>query len=50
MPVVTLREDKTVLVGDNLRIMVVEIHCKQIRLGIEALPEVLILQEKIMKT
>ena len=44
--VVTLREDETVLVRDNVRIMVVETHGKQVRFGIEAPPEVLILREK----
>lgn len=50
MLVVTLKEDEKVLIGDNVRIMVVKIHGKQVRLGIEAPPEVLILREKNMKT
>jgi len=50
MLVITLKENETVLVGDNVRIMVVEIHGKQVRLGIEAPPEVLILRERIVKT
>ena len=50
MLVATLKEDETVLVEDNVRILVVEIQGKQVRPGIEAPPEVLILQEKIMKS
>ena len=49
MLVLTLKVKEKVLIGDNIHIMVVESHGKQIRLGIEAPPEVLILREKLTK-
>jgi carbon storage regulator len=50
MLVVTLKKDEKVLIGDDVRIMVVQIQGKQIRLGIEAPPGVLILRDKISKS
>jgi carbon storage regulator len=50
MLVVTLKENEKVLIGDRVRIMVVEIHGKQVHLGIEAPQEVLILREKVTKS
>ncbi len=47
MLVVTLKEDEKILLGDNATIMVVEIRGKQIRLGIEAPADVLVLREKL---
>jgi carbon storage regulator len=49
MLVLALKENEKVLIGDNVHIMVVEIHGKQVHLGIEAPPEVLILREKLTK-
>jgi carbon storage regulator len=46
MLVLTLKADQNVLIGNNIRIAVVEIRGKQVRLGIEAPPEVLVLREK----
>ncbi len=50
MLVVTLKEGERVLIGDNVLIMIVEIHGRQVRLGIEAPQEVLILREKVTKS
>ena len=36
MLIVTLKADETVLIGDNIRVKVVEIRGKQVRVGIEA--------------
>lgn len=49
MLVVTLKENEKVLIGDNVHLIVVEIHGKQVRLGIEAPPGVLILREKLVR-
>jgi carbon storage regulator len=50
MLVVTLKQNEKVLVGDKIKIVVVEIRGKQIRLGIEAPPDVLVLRENITKS
>lgn len=42
MLIITMKENQTVLIGENIRIMVVKIRGKQVRLGIEAPPETLI--------
>jgi len=47
MLIVTLRADENVLLGDNIRVKVVEIRGKQVRLGIEAPAGLLILLEKL---
>jgi carbon storage regulator len=49
MLIVTLKKDERVRVGMEVAIMVVEIRGKQVRLGIEAPPGVLVLREKIKK-
>jgi carbon storage regulator CsrA len=49
MLVITLKEDEKVLIGANVRIMVVGINGRQVRLSIEATPGVLVLREKLMK-
>lgn len=49
MLIVTLKKNERVLVGTEVAIMVVEIRGKQVSLGIEAPPEVLILREPIKK-
>ena len=43
------KENEKVLIGDNVTVMVVEIQGKQIKLGIEAPDDVLILREKLAK-
>jgi carbon storage regulator len=50
MLVVTVKEHEKVLVGDEVKIMVLEIRGKQIRLGIEAPPDVVILREKLINS
>ncbi len=49
MLILTLKPDEVVLIGDNIRIMVVEIRGKQVHLGVEAPPGLLVLREKIKK-
>jgi carbon storage regulator len=50
MLVLTIKEQEKVLVGDEVKIMVVEIRGKQIRLGIEAPSGMAILREKLVKS
>jgi carbon storage regulator len=47
MLVVTLKEGEKVLIGENISIKVAEIRGAQIRLGIEAPDDVLVLREKL---
>ena len=42
MLVMTRKADETILIGDNIRIMVVKIRGKQVRLGIEAPPDLVV--------
>lgn len=49
MLVLTLKEDEKVLIGDQVQVMVVEIHGKHVRLGIEAPPGFLVLRGKLRK-
>jgi carbon storage regulator len=49
MLVVTLKENERVFIGENIRIEVVEIRGRQIKLGIQAPDDVLILREKLAK-
>ena len=49
MLILTLKENEKILIGDTITIMVVEIRGKQIRLGIEAPDDVLVLREKLAK-
>ena len=44
MLILTRKVGETVLIGENIRIMVVQIRGKQIPLGIEAPPDLLVLQ------
>jgi carbon storage regulator len=48
MLIITRKEDETVCIGDNIRVTVVKVRGKQVHLGIEAPPGLLILrgQEK----
>jgi carbon storage regulator len=50
MLVLTLKADEEFLIGNDIRIVVVEIRGKQVRLGIEAPPQVLVLREKFQKS
>jgi len=47
MLILNLKEDEKILIGDNISIMVVEVRGKQIRLGIEAPDDLLVLREKL---
>jgi carbon storage regulator len=47
MLVLTLKEGEKILIGDKITAMVVEIRGSQIRLGIEAPDDVLVLREKL---
>ena len=49
MLILTLKENEKILIGDKITIKVLEIRGKQIRLGIEAPEDVLILREKLAK-
>ncbi len=46
MLVVTLKEKEKLLIGNDISVMVVEIRGNQIRLGIEAPADLLVLREK----
>lgn len=45
MLILTLKVDKAVVIGDHIKVKVIQIRGKQIRLGIEAPPGLLILRE-----
>jgi carbon storage regulator len=47
MLVVTLKENEKVLIGNDISVMVVEIRGSQIRLGIQAPADLLVLREKL---
>ncbi len=49
MLILTFKENEKILLGDKITIKVLEIRGKQIRLGIEAPEDVLILREKLAK-
>ena len=44
MLILTRKVGETVLIGKNIRIMVVQVRGKQVRLGIEAPPDLLVLR------
>ncbi|MBU4233870.1 MAG: carbon storage regulator [Proteobacteria bacterium] len=44
MLLLTRKVNETVLIGENIRIMVVAIRGKQVRLGIETPPDLLVLR------
>ncbi len=46
MLVLTLKENEALVIGANIRVLVVKVMAgKQVRLGIEAPPELLVLRE-----
>ena len=49
MLILTLKQNEKVLIGDNVTVEVMEIRGAQIRLGIQAPADVLILREKLAK-
>ena len=46
MLVLTRKLDEAVLLGDHIKIKIIQIHGKQVRLGIEAPPGILIIREE----
>ena len=49
MLVVTLKKGEKILIGDDITVVVMEIRGKQIRLGIEAPADVLVLRENLAR-
>jgi carbon storage regulator len=49
MSILTVKEGEKIFIGDKTTVKVVEIRGAQIRLGIEAPDDVLILREKLAK-
>ena len=47
MLILTLKKDEKILIGDKITVMLVEIRGNQIRLGIEAPTDLLVLREKL---
>ena len=47
MLVVTRKPRQWITIGDNIRVFVIEVSGQQVRLGIEAPPEVVILRNEI---
>jgi carbon storage regulator len=45
--ILTRKIGESILVGDNIRLVVLEIRGRQIRLGIEAPPDIVVLREEI---
>ncbi len=46
MLVLTRKVDETVVLGDHIKVKVIQIHGKQVRLGIEAPPGILVYREE----
>ena len=46
MLVLTRKVNETVVLGDHIKVKVIQIHGKQVRLGIEAPPGILIIREE----
>jgi len=46
MLVVTRKEGQTLFIGENIQVMIVEVRGKQVRLGIKAPPNLLVLREE----
>jgi carbon storage regulator len=44
--VVTRKLDEAVILGDHIKVKIIQIHGKQVRLGIEAPPGILIMREE----
>ena len=49
MLILSLKEGEKFLIGDKITVQVVEIRGKQIKMGIEAPDDVLVLREKLAK-
>jgi carbon storage regulator len=44
--IITRKEDEAIAIGNDIRLLVVKIMGKQVRLGIEAPPDLLVLREE----
>jgi carbon storage regulator len=44
MLVITRKENEVLLIGENIKIMVLEVRGKQVRLGIEAPADIMVLR------
>ena len=47
MLVLTRRIGESIMVGDNIKIVVLDVHRRQVRLGIESPPDIVVLREEI---
>ena len=47
MLVLTRKIGESILVGDNIRIVVLKVRKRQVQLGIESPPDILVLREEI---
>ena len=47
MLILTRKEGETILIGENISIKVVEIRGRQVRLGIDAPADILVLREEM---
>ena len=47
MLILTRKENETILIGENISIKVVEIRGRQVRIGIEAPADILVLREEM---
>ena len=47
MLILTRKIGESIIVGDNIRVVVLEVRGRQIRLGIEAPPEIVVLREEV---
>ena len=46
MLILTRKLDEAVILGDHIKVKILQIHGKQVRLGIKAPPEILIIREE----
>ena len=49
MLVLTRKVGESILVGDNIKIVVLEVRRRQVRLGIESPPDIVVLREEIAR-
>ncbi|MDP3182046.1 MAG: carbon storage regulator CsrA [Desulfobaccales bacterium] len=47
MLILTRKIGESLLIGDNIRVAVLEIRGKQVRLGIEAPPDIAVMREEL---
>ena len=49
MLILTLKKDDKILIGEHIFITLTEIRGKEVKIGIEAPPNVLVLRDKLVK-